>query len=68
MINLPYSMSKFTMLLILLFSLQACQLRETPPLEIDLSELTIAQIHDDYENERYTSQDLIAAYLSRIDL
>lgn len=68
MINLPYSMSKFTMLLILLFSLQACQLRETPPLEIDLSELTIAQIHDDYENERYTSQDLIAAYLNRIDL
>lgn len=33
---------------------------------INLEELTIEQVHDDYKNKRYTTQDLVAAYLDRI--
>jgi len=34
---------------------------------IDLSELTVAQVHSAYKKRIYNSQDLVAAYLARIE-
>ncbi|MEP1093735.1 MAG: amidase [Cyclobacteriaceae bacterium] len=37
------------------------------PVQIDLSELTISAIHEAYQEGRYSSKDLVSAYLDRIE-
>lgn len=45
--------------------LNACQV-DTQPVEIDLTELTIAGIHTAYEQGEYTAEQLVESYISRI--
>lgn len=51
-------------LILLLFIVLSCQ--KTLP-EIDLTELTITQIHEAYKAGDYDSEDLIKAYLAKIE-
>ena len=37
-----------------------------PPISINLSELTVSQIHSAYKKGEYTSENLVQAYLDRI--
>ena len=52
--------------LVLIFIAIACQNSEQSK-PVDVSELTIAEIHAAYENDRYTAEDLIRTYLDRIE-
>ncbi|NNF36028.1 MAG: amidase [Saprospiraceae bacterium] len=38
------------------------------PIEIELDELTVSQIHQDYKDGKYNSQELILAYTKRIEV
>jgi amidase len=58
------SSKKLTVWGILLISLLGCQTQKNE--SIDLSELTIAEIHKAYQNGTFTSQQLVQAYLDRI--
>ncbi len=49
----------------LLLLLGGC-VNSTQPVTIDLNELTIAEIHQAYRNHDYTSEQLVQAYLDRI--
>ena len=54
-----------SMCLIVFFSILGCySSKETKP--IDVSELTIANIHSAYKNGDYNSQELVTAYIERI--
>lgn len=53
----------YTLLILGLFSF--CKSPE--PIEIELGELTIAQIHQSFSNGSYTAEELVRAYLDRID-
>lgn len=53
-------------ILALAVALSACQPTQ-PPAPIDLTELTISQIHDAYTRGDYTAEQLVAAYLARIE-
>jgi Asp-tRNA(Asn)/Glu-tRNA(Gln) amidotransferase A subunit family amidase len=57
----------FFLSFLLVSSISACQKPEeiTPP--IDLSELTIAQIHHAYQEQTYSAEMLTKAYLNRIE-
>lgn len=48
-------------------SLFSCNSQEAA-VSIELEELTVAQIHDAYTNGEYNSEQLVQAYLDRIDL
>ena len=56
----------FSVLMTLLLSVNACQ-EDSRPKDINLEELTIAQIHKAYEEGTYNSQDLVNAYLLAIE-
>ncbi|MDO6710940.1 amidase family protein [Aliiglaciecola sp. 2_MG-2023] len=66
MLKLTVLPTKFILLSIFVAYLQGCQQHRTSAKEIDLTELTIAQIHQDYKNGEYNSQDLVKTYLKRI--
>ncbi len=51
--------------LFLLLGITGCSSQEEKP-EINLAELTIAGIHDAYQNGKYTAEELTRAYLDRI--
>lgn len=56
---------KATLWVIILFSLLGCN---TPNKEaIDLSELTISDIHAAYQSGKFNSQELVQAYLDRLE-
>jgi len=56
---------KITLLIIIFISLFGCK---TPNKEaISLSELTISQIHEGYQSGEFNSQELVQAYLERIE-
>ena len=56
---------KITLLIIIFISLFGCK---TPNKEaISLSELTISQIHEGYQSGEFNSQELVQAYLQRIE-
>ena len=50
---------------LVLFFTCACT-TEPAPVEIDLEELTVAQIHAAYENDEYSAEQLTEAYIRRI--
>ncbi|MBT8320503.1 MAG: amidase [Eudoraea sp.] len=52
---------------VLLSVLLSCADSPKQPVPIDLEELTIASIHQAYQNGEYNSQQLVQAYLDRID-
>lgn len=52
-----------TLIMTLFFS---CQNKEHKTISIELSELTISDIHQAYTSGKYSSQDLVNAYLKRI--
>jgi len=65
-----YSMEKyvigfflFFLILILSFGCKSDHI----PIEIDLNELTIAHVHQDYKDGKYNSRQLIQAYMERIE-
>ena len=53
-------------LILLIFGFMACK-EQKPKETIDLSELTIAAIHKAYQEGAYTSNQLVEAYLQRIE-
>lgn len=53
------------LLILCLLLAAACQAPK-PSTPIELSELTVAQIHASYEKGEYSSEDLVQAYLDRI--
>ena len=60
-------MMKHLLLVLLPISICACTF-ESAPVEIDLSELTVSQIHSAYLNGDYTVEQLTKAYIKRIEL
>jgi amidase len=55
-----------TFLITVFFSF-SCRRKPEQKLPVKLSELTIADIHTAYKNGAYTSEDLVQAYLKRIE-
>ena len=54
--------------LLLLLCFSACQsVDQSNPIDIDLSELTVAEIHQAFEAGTYDSQDLVKAYQAAIE-
>lgn len=58
--------STLPLLLFILITVIGCNTPE--PKTISIQELTIAQIHEAYENDDYNSQDLVNAYLQQLSL
>ncbi len=59
-------MNKISSICLLLCILFACEPKE-PSRPINLAELTIGQIHEAYRNGTYNAEQLVEAYLERID-
>ncbi|MBC6365430.1 amidase [Algoriphagus sp. AK58] len=57
--RLPFLLSFFWILI-------SCESKNTPD-KIDLEELTIAEIHQAFSEGKYTAEELVQAYLTRID-
>lgn len=60
------TIKQFLMLGIFLFFVSACQVADPRP-EINLAELTIADIHEAYTQGLYNSQELVSEYISAIE-
>ena len=62
-------MNRIFILVVLLICFLGCR-PENPapkqPIKIDLAELTITEIHNNYKNGTYNSKDLVATYIERI--
>ena len=56
----------FTLLFIILSILQGCQ-EQKKISKIDLNELTINEVHKAFKNKEYNSEDLVSAYIQRIE-
>ncbi|MEP4891603.1 MAG: amidase family protein [Aliiglaciecola sp.] len=67
MIKLFVSTPKLIALFTLISILQGCQPEQGQAKEVDVTELSIAKIHTAYQTNQYNSQDLVKAYLKRID-
>lgn len=59
-------MKQVSIFILLLAGLHSCQVADTPK-DINVEELTISEIHEAYTNGDYNSQQLVEAYLSRIE-
>lgn len=59
-------MNRLPFLLFFVWILISCESKNTP-VKIDLEELTIAEIHQAFSEGKYTAEELVQAYLTRID-
>lgn len=56
----------YTISIVFIFGIVGCK-PGMPDANIDLTELTIADIHKDYQEGRYNSRQLVSAYIARIE-
>ncbi len=59
-------MNRLLFLLAFVWTLISCESKKAP-VEIALEELTIAEIHQAFSEGKYTAEELVQAYLTRID-